>query len=238
VALSVGGREWALPVTASAEGPSVELIHDLERGFQVLGLRGDAPDGLSREEDLLHVHVWPELPLDPAAVRVRWAGARDASSLDESTVVSAWRAPIGAGGCLSFMGDLLGRMPRTGPLGVPVVETLSGWTIGPPPEVPVEVAVPVRGPGDPQGLPPVVAVTATLGGAWMALEAAGEAEGGDASERVYRGVLPGWSLLDVDPVTGEVPFTLELEDASGSVRPVPGRVRRWRAALPWVGAGR
>jgi hypothetical protein len=85
-----------------------------------------------------------------------------------------------------------------------------------------------------------VAVTATLGGAWVALEAVGEAgeDAGEsgARERVYRGVLPGWSMADVVPRTGEVPFTIALEDASGKVDVVPGRVRRWRLALPWVGA--
>jgi hypothetical protein len=105
--------------------------------------------------------------------------------------------------------------------------------------------VPVRGEDDPAGRPPVVAVTLTLGATSVELvredvpggSGAPELGEGETGSPRFVGEHPGWSWEDVDPATDEVPFVIDIADGDGAVLRVPGRVRHWRVALPWVGAG-
>ena len=204
----------------------------LGEGPHRLVLRADADTGVGPASAPLRILVRPELSFDPAGVRVT-RGVGDGAMRSE--------APRGPGGC----GDP--GVPAVGPLRG---EAWPGWTIGAPPGVPLTVTVPVRVETDSEGRPPVVAVSVTLGGATVALArdgggdgtagggAAGASSAAGAGAPAFSGVLPGWRHSDVEAESGDVIFTMAIEDAAGEVLRVPGRVRHWRVALPWVGAGR
>jgi hypothetical protein len=222
-----GGQRVGLGggVAATVDGETAVAVA-VEPGARSLRLRADAPNGVGPLSAPLELLLRPELPFDPMTVDLSWpAGGAQRS-----------QRPRGVGGCVDP------GVPADGPI---LSERLAGWTVGPPPGVPLTIRVPVRGEGDPAGRPAVAAVTLTVGAARVALrreEDSGGSEGpglgeGETVPPRFVGEHPGWTREDVDPATGEVAFVLEIEDANGAVLRVPGRVRRWRVALPWAGVG-